>query len=99
MSESDIMMIDSVIRKDTNFLASMNIMDYSLLLGIESKFQINTEHSEHTVVNAGRKVSIRSTAELQRFKRHRFASPDNMQTYHISIIDFLQLWNFSKKSE
>ena len=22
-----------------------------------------------------------------------------MQTYHVSIIDFLQLWNFGKKSE
>jgi len=91
--------VDQTIRKDTNFLASVNIMDYSLLLGIESKLQVNTENSEHTVVNAGRKVSVRSTAELQRFKRHRFASLDGMQTYHVSIIDFLQLWNCNKKSE
>ena len=69
------------------------------MLGIETKLQINTEVCEHTVVNAGRKVSVRSTAELQRFKRHRFASPDGMQTYHVSIIDFLQLWNCNKKSE
>lgn len=54
MSEKDIKKVDQVIRKDTNFLASLNIMDYSLLLGIESKLQINTECSEHTVVNAGR---------------------------------------------
>ena len=37
MSSSDINKINRAIKKDTNFLASMNIMDYSLLLGIESK--------------------------------------------------------------
>lgn len=42
---------------------------------------------------------MRSTAELKRFKRHRFISPDGMQTYHVSIIDFLQLWNCNKRSE
>ena len=89
MSEEDITLVETAIRKDTDFLASQNIMDYSLLLGIESKLQINTENSEHTVINAGRKASVRSTAELQRFKRHRFTSPDEMSTYHISIIDFL----------
>ena len=99
MSEKDILKVDMAIRNDTNFLASLNIMDYSLLLGIESKLQINTEDREHTVVNAGRKVSVRTTAELKRFKRHRFTSCDKMQTYHISIIDFLQLWNCNKKSE
>ena len=99
MSEEDITLVETAIRKDTDFLASQNIMDYSLLLGIESKLQINTENSEHTVINAGRKASVRSTAELQRFKRHRFTSPDEMSTYHISIIDFLQLWNCNKKSE
>ena len=37
MSEKDILKVDLAIRNDTNFLASLNIMDYSLLLGIESK--------------------------------------------------------------
>ena len=64
MSEKDIIKVETAIRKDTNFLASLNIMDYSLLLGIESKLQINTENNEHTVINAGRKASVRSTAEL-----------------------------------
>ena len=89
MSEKDIHKVDLAIRKDTDFLASLNIMDYSLLLGIESKLQINTEDREHPVVNAGRKVSVRTTAEFKRFKRHRFTSCDKMQTYHVSIIDFL----------
>lgn len=99
MSEKDIERINETIRKDTNFLASVNIMDYSILLGIESKLMVKTENIEHTVINAGQRISVRPTAELQRFKRHRFASPDGMQTYHVSIIDFLQLWNCNKKAE
>lgn len=99
MSWKDIDKVNLAIKKDSDFLASLNIMDYSILLGIESKIQVNTENFEHTVINAGRKGSIRNTHELARFKRHRFSSPDDMQTYHVSIIDFLQAWNFSKKAE
>jgi len=36
---------------------------------------------------------------LQRFKRHRFTSPEGHETYHVSIIDYLQLWNCNKRSE
>jgi len=42
MSSKDCEVVNGAIRKDTNFLASLNIMDYSILLGIESKVQINT---------------------------------------------------------
>ena len=78
MSARDIELVNTAIRKDTNFLASLNIMDYSILLGIESKLQINTEQRDITVANAGRKQSLRSTGELERFRRHRFTSPDGL---------------------
>jgi hypothetical protein len=101
MSHEDIEKVNEVIRKDSNFLASLNIMDYSILLGIESKVQINTEELKHTILSSERRASaaMRSTAELSRFKRHRFTSPDGLHTYHVSIIDFLQLWNCGKRSE
>ena len=99
LSIEDIEKINQIIRKDTNFLASLNIMDYSILLGIESKVQVNTEFENRTCGEQQRKLSVRTTAELARFKRHRFTSPDGLATYHISIIDFLQMWNFGKKSE
>lgn len=38
LSSLDIDTINTAILKDTQFLASLNIMDYSMLLGIESKF-------------------------------------------------------------
>ena len=43
MSYADIEKVNAAIRKDSNFLSSLNIMDYSILLGIESKVKIDTE--------------------------------------------------------
>ena len=99
MSSRDIETINIAIRKDSKFLSLLGIMDYSILLGIESKLQINTEEQEHTVINAGARTSVRTPNDLLRFKRHRFTSPDGMQTYHVSIIDFLQKWNHGKRCE
>lgn len=37
LSDKDLWKINTVIKKDSDFLSSLNIMDYSLLLGIESR--------------------------------------------------------------
>ncbi len=89
MSQFDITRVNQAIKRDTEFLASKNIMDYSILLGIESKVMINTEVGEFTACARGHSRSVRETAELERFKRHRFTSPDGLWTYHVSVIDFL----------
>lgn len=74
-------------------------MDYSFLLGIESKFKVHMSAQSTKRVRAISVGSQASSIELKRFKRHRFTSIDGTQNYHVSIIDFLQSWNFSKKSE
>ena len=33
------------------------------------------------------------------FNRHMFLSANGQWVYHVSIIDYLQQWNFEKKSE
>lgn len=33
------------------------------------------------------------------FNRHMFMSQDGKYIYHVSIIDYMQLWNFDKKTE
>ena len=76
LGAKDIDLINDIIKSDTQFLAGCNIMDYSILLGIESKVQVDTEYRSHTFTNANRKASVRCTTELTRFKRHRFTSPD-----------------------
>lgn len=37
--------------------------------------------------------------DIASLRRHRFTSPDSYETYHISLIDYLQQWNTNKKSE
>ena len=100
LSGRDCELINTAIRKDSNFLASLNIMDYSMLLGIEAKVHVNTGAMERSAsIDERRGNNFSTTAELTRFARHRFMSTDGLQTYHLSIIDFLQLWNCNKKSE
>lgn len=99
--QAEIRQINRAIMQDSKFLAHLKIMDYSLLLGIESKFTVQMSELS-SIRTAGRTASISSmvsSVELKRFKRHRFTSSDGTLTYHISIIDFLQLWNLNKKSE
>ena len=72
MGSEDIERVNDAIRKDTMFLASCNIMDYSLLLGIESKVNVETEFHSRSFANANRKASVRTTTEQARFARHRF---------------------------
>ena len=40
LSDQDLHRINAVIKKDSDFLSSLNIMDYSIMLGIENKVQV-----------------------------------------------------------
>jgi len=57
---------------------------------------------------AKKKITDRETLNLyllkkgiitDRFNRHQFLSSDGRHIYHISIIDYLQVWNTNKKCE
>ena len=51
----------------------MNIMDYSMLLGIEAKVHVNTGAYERSASMTDKfNSNFNSTAELARFARHRF---------------------------
>lgn len=84
-------------------LAKLNIMDYSLLLGIESQLKVGNEEFEANVQEVEEFTFLRSNTKRndreQRFLRHKFQSPDEISIYHISIIDYLQAWNANKKME
>lgn len=72
-------------------LVRHHIMDYSLLIGIENKFNLIGEDGTNLSAS-GRKQSMRSILpkdELLRLQRHIFVSPHGTQTFHFSIIDFL----------
>lgn len=56
LSLKDMRKVNQAIHEDTKFLAKLNIMDYSILLGIESKVFVNTENIDYV---AGRKATVR----------------------------------------
>jgi hypothetical protein len=93
-------------RRDVVFLRRHNLMDYSLLLGIETE-----DRSDGSM---GRRETIRLQKMLKNqdgskkdfsnidigevfAENHRFKHENKL--FHVSIIDYLQEWNLGKKSE
>ena len=103
--------LSQALRKDVEFLRSHNLMDYSLLLGIETEYS----HESSQPVRRVRKESVRLKSLVHSNKEHKnkhlhdidigevFAENHRFKhghkVFHVSIIDYLQEWNFSKKSE
>uniref|UniRef100_K3WGV7 PIPK domain-containing protein n=1 Tax=Globisporangium ultimum (strain ATCC 200006 / CBS 805.95 / DAOM BR144) TaxID=431595 RepID=K3WGV7_GLOUD len=80
------------IHKDSDFLCSQGIMDYSLLMGVQS--------SEY-MVDASDLLPQRSTMGKQdeNLFTQVATSVSGPSLYHFGIIDFLQQWTFEKKME
>ena len=78
-----------IIHLDTQFLASLGIMDYSLFLVVEKNRTFE------------KKQKIKNELLVKKQERHRnmYLSPNLEELYHVGIIDWLQLWDFNKKSE
>lgn len=81
-------------------------MDYSLLLGIENRPK--SEEKELMTPGGGRqsriraemrRLTVKNNMDVAALRRHRFISPDSYETYHVSVIDYLQQWNANKKGE
>ena len=71
-------------KSDSEFLANYGLMDYSMLLVIET-------------VPAG---SVKSTSRWSAItKSKEIGVPESQQVYHFGIIDYLQDWNLNKKIE
>lgn len=123
-------LLDQVTR-DTEFLASENIMDYSLLLAVEqtnyeegnyrkkfiemldlrekksfrSAINFTRSHSEETLMRTFsidkssilRGTCLNTPAEVK--KDWKIISECGGYIYHLSLIDYLQLYNTNKKLE
>jgi len=83
------------IEKDVQFLEQNNLMDYSLLLGIEQvyippkmNFGINDQNSQE--------LPKISRSELG---KHSVMSSCGGFIYHVAIIDYLQQFSYDKKLE
>lgn len=85
--------LDHMIKRDSEFLMRHGLMDYSLLLVIE-KIQapgqdgiIDSDFSDKIVRNVWSEAYSRTS--MKKYKTF----------YHIGIIDYLQLWDKSKRVE
>jgi hypothetical protein len=89
--ENKIRLVDEI-TKDINMLKKHNIMDYSLLLGVgKSKTLVRkADIYSKKGIHERRIDNFRCISELQEITR---------RVYSISLIDYLQEFNFNKKME
>lgn len=112
-SEKDRKEILKMMRTDVRLMSKYNLMDYSLLLGIQENpdyMEVRREsaksNNNSVSLDISRVSSIASNSgEMQLLKnrfdgsRHKFLSKCGRYIYHIGIIDYLQDFNFDKKIE
>lgn len=97
----------SVMARDVSLLKEYNLMDYSLLLCIQENpdymLARNSKDINTSMTQTSRR-SVDSSTRLQireKFEgsRHKFLSTCGRYIYHVGLIDYLQDFNFDKKSE
>lgn len=91
LPEADSKLVNQLIEKDSEFFRNNNIMDYSVLLGIE---KVTDRGSFGINPPTGTDSSSEKMPSRQSFMSH-----DGNYIYHISIIDYLQTYSLSKRSE
>lgn len=65
LSSLDMANINRVIKRDSDFLSSMNIMDYSILLGIESRIKVSSEEGQSSIVTKKSSMKRLSTTATE----------------------------------
>jgi len=88
--------IISQIEADAKFLASLEIMDYSLLLGFHFNKPENTNRELKLEITNQNPSSKETELGLE---NKGISSTDGSETYFMGIIDILQLYNLNKKVE
>lgn len=85
------------VSKDAMFLCSLNIMDYSLLLGFNFMDRGSLSYStiEINDLQPAVKIHVRDTPENLMSQ----VSTDGKEAYFMGVIDILQLYNTQKKAE
>ncbi|TMW56358.1 hypothetical protein Poli38472_006368 [Pythium oligandrum] len=84
------------IHKDSDFLCEQGIMDYSLLMGVQSsEFYVDTSD---IMTSTSRNFSMHKPHEESLFTQVA-TSVSGPALYHFGIIDILQQWTFEKKME
>eukprot|EP00602_Paraphysomonas_sp_CaronLab_P007267 CAMPEP_0185035428 /NCGR_PEP_ID=MMETSP1103-20130426/26766_1 /TAXON_ID=36769 /ORGANISM="Paraphysomonas bandaiensis, Strain Caron Lab Isolate" /LENGTH=726 /DNA_ID=CAMNT_0027572497 /DNA_START=540 /DNA_END=2720 /DNA_ORIENTATION=+ len=100
-----------IIKKDSNLLAELGVMDYSLIVGIKKRtFDITAEDEDDG--NSSRELlssefysqptggsGLRFSTGKKKYSSFRAKSVSGPAVYYMGIVDFLQDWNTRKKIE
>ena len=81
------------LKSDSNFLAKHGLMDYSLLFVREHKELKRRNSSKAFTINRESEISLNKP----NFTRNKVNNKRN--NFHFGIIDYLQKWDFNKKTE
>jgi len=92
------------LKKDCEFLAHHNVMDYSLLLGIYYETPENKEKTAQNLKRTAESKTIINTLYKSAFQQHynglRVTRPDGVtEVYYIGVIDVLVQYITKKKME
>lgn len=100
--------IVSLLTKDSEFLCSLDILDYSLLVGIHS---LKERKEQFGTVYTSEEYTITDKEELLFMNEHKSKMPfyqtfeggllssDEQEIYYFGLIDILTPYDFDKKSE
>lgn len=95
-----------IIKNDSEWLMSFGIMDYSLLVGIESvtvNMSLTSLQNRQTEIQShtfSRKIRLQDMLDVSDLiEATEQNQKTKLQVYHFGIIDYLQLWNLNKKCE
>ena len=105
LNEETVEEIEQAIKDDATFLANRNLMDYSLLLGVE-QVKVKDCNDEHLNENRNKRLGISVNVEQDQdtpynptLNEETSKTQNLAEVYHIGIIDYLQEWNLQKKGE
>jgi len=105
LTEDDRLTIVSTLNEDSALLNVAQIMDYSLLLGIEKNPFFENQSRFPSVKSDIMQASPSSRKLIEEARaaftktRNTFISSNGRFIYHISIIDYLQFFDLSKRME
>lgn len=99
----DIKKLKQIIKKDSEFMRNLGLMDYSLLLAVENikdPKNVLKKIRSQDFSNSGSQLSPELSIIAEKAKsRHHFNSTCGRYVYHIAVIDFLTRFNFHKRCE